>query len=187
MKDRDDSGRRKNVVFVLKERYKRIIEMTFDAIISVDTKGIITLWNPAAERIFGYREKEVLGKPVELLVPPEYIDEHRRGLAEFSKTGKGAFIDRVTEVTGIRKGGDRVQVEMSISAAPVKGWLATGVLRDITERKRLEGELARRLDEAERLNRLMVGRELKMEKLQREVERLRSEIRRLRKTSKGSI
>lgn len=156
--------------------YLMTLETSLDAIVSVDNKGIIRVWSRAAERTFGYSKEEALGKPVEMIIPEEYMERHREGFKRFASTGKGGFIGNVMEVEGLRRDGSLIPLELSLSALKINGWWATAVLRDISERKKLEDELSRRLEETERINKVMVGREIKMGEMKREIKRLKAII-----------
>jgi PAS domain S-box-containing protein len=114
-----------------------------DALVMIDGEGRTLLWNPAAERMFGYTAAEMLGQPVHDLVAPD--DLRQRFLAnfpDFQKTGQGAAIGKVVEMRARRKDGSEFPIDLSVSAVQ-KGqeWHAVAVIRDITERKRAEDEL----------------------------------------------
>jgi len=160
----------------LSEHYHRAIEISLDAMVAADEEGKITLWNPAAEKLFGYPAREAIGADVVRLVPPGLRERHRQGMERFLSTGQGAIIGRVVEVEGLRSDGSLVPVEMSLSAERVDGrWVFMAILRDDTARRRLEGELKTRLVEVERLARTMVGREIKMEELRKEIAALKKD------------
>ena len=156
--------------------FSKIAASTPDAIIMMDSEGNVSFWNSAAERMFGYPVKEAMGRPVYSLIIPEQMREaHIKGLENFKKTGSGKVIGKLIEVEAIRKNSEVFPVELSLSAIKTnEGWNAVGVVRDISERKALEEKLRTKLDELERMNNLMVGRELKMEELRKEVRRLRA-------------
>src|SRR5207253_6711562 len=116
-----------------------------------------TEFNRAAERTFGYRRDQVMGKPLaDVVIPPTLRDEHRRGLARYLATGKQNVLGRRVEMTAVRFDGSEFPVELAISRIPLDGPPSfTGYLRDITERKRSEEELRRSeafLAEAQRLS-----------------------------------
>jgi len=158
----------------LSDNYRRAIEISLDAMVAIDEDGVITLWNPAAERLFGYPLASALGSNVERLVPPGMRERHRRGKERFLSTGQGTIIGHVVEVEGLRSDGSLVPLEMSLSAEKVDGrWVFMAILRDDAARRKLEDELKGRLVEVERLARFMVGREIKMEELRREIAELR--------------
>lgn len=155
--------------------FKRAISMSLDAIVSIDEGGAIILWNPSAERIFGYSEKEMIGRSVEALIPEEYRQQHFAGLKRFVSTGQSRLIGKMSEVEGIRKDGTVVSVELSLSAEREGGrWIFTSVVRDISERKKLEDELRQKLVEMERINKIMVGREIRMQEMRDEIKALRA-------------
>lgn len=155
--------------------FRRAIEMSLDAIVSADESGRVILWNLAAERIMGYPRVEAIGMPLETLIPLEYRERHREGFRMFLKTGTGALIGKVSEIEGLRRDGTRFPLEMSLTAEKNSGrWVFMAVIRDISYRKDLEDRLKVKLCEMERLNKLMVGRELKMEELRAEIRTLRS-------------
>jgi len=129
---------------------KPIVAASLDAIVCADGQGRITLWNPAAERMFGYQEAEAIGQPLTIILREEDRAAHEAGFSHFLKTGKGTLIGNITETTGLRKDGSAFPKEMSLSAEKVEGeWLFTAILRDISERKKAEEKLQQRLTEAE--------------------------------------
>jgi PAS domain S-box-containing protein len=130
-------------------RYAAIVESSQDAIASATLDGVITSWNPGAERIFGYNASEAIGKPVTILVPPELHDEENK-ILETLRAGNqiGQF-----ETVRITKTGKRIDVSLSIS--PIKDANGEvvgccGIARDITDRK-LAAETLRRSEERFRL------------------------------------
>ncbi len=127
------------------ERLRAITDSAMDAVILVDDQGIISYWNPAATCMFGFDPEEALGREAQTLLVPE---KHRAFLlsvlAKMQATGLGVDSSVTMEGTALRKGGERLPVEFSVAPTKIKeGWYVTGIIRDISERKRLEGELAR--------------------------------------------
>jgi PAS domain S-box-containing protein len=129
----------------------RLFERIQDAVIvAVAKTQRIVLWNPAATNIFGYSASEALELRVEDLVPEYLKDQHRRGIAHYAKTGHGPYIDshRPLELPAIRKGGKEIYVELSLSTIGLEGGIDSNerfvlaVIRDITERKRMEEEVS---------------------------------------------
>ncbi len=105
--------------------------------------GRIILWSPGAVRMFGHPADEVIGRSLEVLVPPELRDAHRAGLARYAASGTGRLIDRdlPVELPALRQDGSRLVVEISLSALePVPGLArpVLAVIRDVTERSRAE-------------------------------------------------
>jgi len=129
----------------------KLYEAVRDAVVVADAHtGRIVLWNPAASRIFGYSRLEALGLYVEALIPPDLRDRHRTGLARYRRTGTGRYVgsDTPLELPALRKGGEEIRIELSLSAIgpaedePNGGHYALAIIRDVTERKRLEERLA---------------------------------------------
>jgi len=140
------------------------------------------LWNRAAAALFGYSETEALGRPLTLLLREQDRVAHLEGIRRFLASGEqGQWIGKMTETFGLRKDGTTFRKEMSLATGKADGeWVFISVMRDIGGRKRAEEALEKRVDEIERMNRLMVGRELKMEELRREIVALKREIADLR-------
>lgn len=119
-----------------------------DAIMMIDDNGLITFWNKAAEKIFGYKKDEAMGKNIHrLIVPEKYYNNFEKGFIGFRETGQGAVIGKTLELEAKRKDGMQFFTEHTISAVNIKGkWHAIGVARDITERKRVQNELKQSYD-----------------------------------------
>jgi PAS domain S-box-containing protein len=129
-----------------RERLAAIVESSDDAIISKDLNGTINAWNHGAEKVFGYSSTEAVGKPMQMLFPPDRMNEESDILARIER---GESVERFDTVR-IRKDGTRIDVSATIS--PIRD--ATGavigaskVARDITERKRTEANLAGHAEE----------------------------------------
>ena len=127
------------------ERFRNVSDCAHDVIIMMDNDGCVSFWNKAAEKIFGYREEEILGKQLhETLAPERFREAYLKGFQQFRKTGKGDVLGKSLELTALRKDGTEFPIELSLSAMELKGkWNAVGILRDITERKRAEQELSK--------------------------------------------
>jgi PAS domain S-box-containing protein len=121
-------------------RRAAILETALDCIITIDEAGRVVEWNPAAERVFGYKRSEALGQEMaQLIVPPAFRERHRQGLAHYLATGEGPVLDRRFEITALRADGTEFPVELAITPIPVDGPpMFTGYVRDLTERKQLE-------------------------------------------------
>ncbi len=117
-----------------------ILESALDCIICIDGRGNILEFNPAAERIFGFTRDEVIGRELaELIIPARFRDQHRRGLANFLKTGQGIFLGKRVEINALRRDGSEILVELAITPYRIDSKpFFTAYLRDITKRKRDE-------------------------------------------------
>jgi PAS domain S-box-containing protein len=133
-------------------RWAAVLDTARDAIVSTDRDGIVTLFNRAAEEIFGYSASEVLGENIRMLMPPPYQEEHDQYLQNYHRTHVTKVIGRIRYVEGRRKNGEVFPIEVSVSEAQVGDEvLFTAIIRDATERKRMEEALRRERDFAERL------------------------------------
>lgn len=120
--------------------------MAGEAIVAIDEAHAVILFNRAAELIFGYQASEVLGQPVDRLIPPRFRESHRRGVARFAAQASDVeHRSRRTRVIGLRKDGREFRAEASISKVDY-AWGTTfiTVMRDVTEQERLESELRER-------------------------------------------
>jgi len=121
------------------ERFRTLAATANDAIISADAQGDITYFNPGAERIFGYTAAEVSGKPLTVLMPEGFRNAHRAGLARYLATGEAHVVGKTVELAGRRKDGTEFPLDLSLASWKGGAEVAfTGILRDITERKRAE-------------------------------------------------
>jgi PAS domain S-box-containing protein len=124
------------------ERFRALAETANDAIVSADHRGVIVYVNRAVERIFGYPAAMLVGQPLTLLMPARLRDPHRAGLARFLETGQARVVGRTVELVGQRRDGTEFPVELSLACwRTPAGPSFTGILRDITERKRIEEAL----------------------------------------------
>ena len=125
-------------------RFRAICQSARDAIIMMDSQGRVSLWNVAAEQIFGYSHEEILGQNLHQTIAPERFQAaHQQAFSAFQRTGHGPAVGRTLELTGRRENGEEFPVELALSAVELNGaWHAIGLARDITERKRAEAEHA---------------------------------------------
>ena len=122
-----------------------ILATALDCIITMDSRGLVVEFNPAAERTFGYRRAEVIGRPLaELIIPERLRERHRQGLARYLATGEGPVLGRRIELSALRSDGSEFPVELAITRLDAgREPLFTAYLRDISERAR--GEQLRNL------------------------------------------
>jgi two-component system NtrC family sensor kinase len=119
-----------------------IASLAGDAIILVDDRGNVCFWNIAAEKMLGYSSGDMMGRNVETIMPVRFREAHRKAFEKFVKTGDGAMIGKIYEVSALRKDGSELPIELSISGLLLKGkWHSAGVIRDITGRRNLEMQL----------------------------------------------
>jgi PAS domain S-box-containing protein len=124
-------------------RTTSILEAALDSIVTIDHEGRVVEFNPAAERTFGYRRAEVLGRTLaETILPPAYAEQHRRGLAHYLATGESRMLNRRVELTALRADRTVISVELAITRIATSGPpLFTGFIRDISERKHAEARI----------------------------------------------
>ncbi len=139
------------------QRLRAILETAVDGIITIDAKGIIESVNPAAEQLFGYAAREILGRNVRMLMPEPYRSEHDAYLANYLRTGRAKIIGIGREVTGLRKDGSTFPMELAVSEVRLGSQrFFTGLVRDVTERRRLEREIL----EISHAEQLRIGQDL---------------------------
>lgn len=124
-------------------QYKQVAELldaTADAIVSVDKSGAISSFNRGAEAIFGFRSSEIIGRPLDVLIPERFRRSHRSHIANFSRAkDRSRLMNERGEIFGLRKNGDEFPAEASIVRLESgAGRVFTVILRDITERKAAE-------------------------------------------------
>ena len=128
--------------------FGRLFERIRDAVIVADaTTQRIVLWNPAAARMFGYSTGEALELRVEALVPEPLKDAHQAGIARYAETGHGPYIDSDAplDLPAVRKNGEEIRIEMSLSPVPsahevggAEARFVLAIVRDVTVRERAE-------------------------------------------------
>jgi two-component system, LuxR family, sensor kinase FixL len=140
-----DITERKKIEQALREseaKARGILDTAVDAIITIDARGIIESFNKAAERLFGYKPRDVIGRNVSLLMPDPYRSEHDGYLRNYCETGRAKIIGIGREVVAQRSDGSLFPADLAVSEVQVGDRrLFTGIVRDISERKRLEQEI----------------------------------------------
>lgn len=124
-------------------KMRAVINAALDCIITADMHGKLVEFNPAAERIFGYKRDEVIGRELaDVIIPPEMRERHRQGFQRYTATGESHILDRRLELNAMRADGSEFPAELTITSLHEAGLpLVTGFLRDITERKQAEQEI----------------------------------------------
>lgn len=146
------------LVATTESRLALIIRASMDAIVTVNRDQRVVLFNPAAERMFGYSAAEMIGEPLDRLLPERFRIAHRADVLAFGATGlTHRRMGALGEVVGLRADGTEFPIEASICKVETEGEvLYTAILRDITERKQWEAERARREREAVDMVRLLL-------------------------------
>ena len=124
-------------------RLRAVLDTVIDGIVTIDQKGMIETFNPAAERIFGYAAEEVVGQNVKCLMPEPYHSEHDGYLKNFHDSGEAKVIGIGREVIGRRKDGSTFPMELAVGKMEIDGTqMFTGIVRDIGERKDAERKIS---------------------------------------------
>ncbi|HYO77316.1 MAG TPA: PAS domain S-box protein [Thermoanaerobaculia bacterium] len=132
------------------QRFRLMTETAQDAIFTIDEQSVVTFCNPAVERIFGWAPQELIGKPLEAIMPERMRDAHRRGLERFLKTRKRNIPWTGVELPALHKDGHEFPCEISFGEwTDGDQTIFTGLARDVTERKRALEEEQRARAEAE--------------------------------------
>ena len=126
-------------------RWRSIIDSAVDGIVVIDQFGRVEGFNPAAERLFGYAEADIVGQNVNTLMPSPYHEEHDRYLARYLATATAKIIGIGREVTGRRKDGTTFPVHLSVGQFDLEGQRKfTGILHDLSGRTQMEEQLRER-------------------------------------------
>jgi PAS domain S-box-containing protein len=125
--------------------HRAVLDSALDAIVTIDGDGRILEFNPAAERTFGWREEEVVGRLMSEVIVPEHLKpRHRDGFSRYLRGGEPRILDQRVEVEAVRRDGTVFPVELTVTRIRLGGPpVLTGHIRDITDRKRAEEELRR--------------------------------------------
>ena len=148
----DELQRQRDELRASELQFRSVVQSAGDAIILANEAGNIVGWNKGAETIFGYSEDDILGSNLQVLMPEPYREAHRAGFERFRVTGRSEFIGRTTEFEGLRKDGAVFPLELSLASwRNGAGIMFTGIVRDITERRRTD-ELHHAKEAAEQAN-----------------------------------
>jgi PAS domain S-box-containing protein len=123
---------------------RAVLDVALDCIVTMDHTGNVVEFNPAAEKVFGYRREDVIGKRLsDLIIPIELREDHQRGLQHFLATGESRLLGKRLEMTALRADGTEFPVELAVGASQQDGFpVFTAYLRDLTVRKQTDAELA---------------------------------------------
>ncbi|MDP2450527.1 MAG: PAS domain S-box protein [Polaromonas sp.] len=134
-------------------RWSAVLESAMDGIVAVDESQRIVIYNPAAERIFGWSVQEAMGQPLGMLIPPEHRGTHEVMVRQFGRTGETSRrMGAGVVVSGLRKGGAGFPIEASISHVDMGGnQLYTVIIRDVTEAVRVRDDLTQMAGQASRV------------------------------------
>ncbi len=123
-------------------RLRAVVSTAVDGVILIDARGIILMFNPACERLFGYRAEEVIGENVKILMPDRYSREHDQYIENYHRTGEAKIIGIGREVEARRKDGTVFPIDLSVGEAKQRGdSIYVGVIHDLTQRKKTEEQL----------------------------------------------
>ena len=133
-----DRRRAERALAAAEARNAAFLTAALDCVITMDHEGRVVDFNPAAERTFGYRHDEVIGREMaELIIPPSLRERHREGLKRYLVTGEGPVLGSRLELTGMRRDGTEFPVELSVTRLPGQPMpMFAGQIRDITARER---------------------------------------------------
>ncbi len=139
------------------EESKKIINNAPDAVILINEQSIITLWNPKAEEIFGWKAEEVLGLSLnDIIIPTQYRDAHKEGMKHFLNTGETNILNKTIEITALNKEGKEFHISLTISQATQHGnKLFIAFLKDITLEKENKNQLIVKTKQLETLNKAL--------------------------------
>jgi PAS domain S-box-containing protein len=137
----NDITERKQTEKALREseaRIRAVIDSALDAVIGMDSQGLITDWNPRAEMMFGWARSEVIGnKLANIIVPLPYREPHNRGLKRLIESGHGPFINRQIEITALRRDGTEFPIELQVTPLQIGDKLFfNAFIADISSRKK---------------------------------------------------
>jgi len=131
-----------------------VLENALDCVIGVNNLGIITQWNRQAEKSFGWMKSEAIGTDMaELIIPPTYLEQHKKSFELFLKTGTGRVLNKRLELKGLRKNGDEFPIELSVTPIKVNNsFFFYGFIQDITDRVKVLEQLQLAKEQAESAN-----------------------------------
>lgn len=152
------------------ESFRVLVQMAKDAVITSDKAGYVTFWNAEAERLWGYRAEDILGKPLTLLMPERFRSPHTTGFQRFLTTGQPHVVGKTVERIGLKKDGTEFPIDLSLASWSMEDQVFfTAIIRDITVRKQQEQALKQERNDLAKMNRVMMDREERILELKRQV------------------
>ncbi|MGI8402388.1 MAG: PAS domain S-box protein [Gemmatimonadaceae bacterium] len=141
--DVTETKRAEEALRLSEQRTRLILDNALDAVITMSESGVITDWNPQAERMFGWSATEALGRRMsETIIPERYRERHESGLKKFLASGEGPVLNKRIEISALDRQGREFPVELAISPTKLsEQWAFSAFVRDLTERKRTETAL----------------------------------------------
>ncbi|MBF0592413.1 MAG: PAS domain S-box protein [Nitrospirae bacterium] len=129
------------------ELLRSVVQSTKDAIVTIDGSGNVLFWNRGAEGIFGYKEAEVKGRSLSIVIPERFVDAHQRGIGNVMASGNSTLLGRTFELVALRRDGSEFPIELSLTNGKMHSMdFFTATIRDITSRKQTEKELQKNID-----------------------------------------
>ncbi|HEX4927969.1 MAG TPA: PAS domain S-box protein [Burkholderiales bacterium] len=131
----------------------QLVDAAGDAIVVADSEGAITLWNPAAQRIFGYSAQEALGRSLDLIIPERFRERHWQGYRAVMRSGETRYGTEVLRVPALRKDGGALSIAFTVAllkGADGRVDAIAAIMRDVTARWNEERALKKRLAELEK-------------------------------------
>lgn len=152
---RDITEKKKNeeAVRASEETRRLIMNSALDAIICIDRRGIIIVWTPQAEKIFGWKEQEAIGRDLsDTIIPEQFKEMHKNGMRRYLETGEGSVLNRLIEISAVNKEGKDFPIELSVIPVMQGGTeIFCAFIRDISERKEAEEKIIKEKELSETL------------------------------------
>ncbi len=141
--DIDDLKQSEDDLRMADERTRLIVETALDAVVTMNSQGLITSWNKQAEIIFGWSAAEAIGRRMaDMIIPEQHRTAHQLGLRRFLATGEGPILRRRIEIVAVRRSGAEFPVELEVVPVRLRhDWVFSAFIRDITESKLAEEKL----------------------------------------------
>lgn len=137
-------------------KLRSIIESALDAVVTINSEGVVTEWNRQAEAIFGFTAEEAIGIALtETIIPEQFREAHNKGMAHYLKTGEGPVLNQKIEIAALRKSGEQFPIELAIVPVVMKGEHSfTAFMSDISVQKEVQHEMEKALNKERELNEL---------------------------------